>query len=130
MERREVRTKRASLRWPIVNFDVYCGGGQKMEEKTHSDLLLNQARCILWGPSNPGKTNLTTNLLFDLNGLHFENVHICIFKVIVSSQVQSFGECSFYNWRNMILSIHWKRRRHSSKTAVIFYFAPLYFNSI
>lgn len=77
MERREVRTKKASLRCPIFNFDVYCGGGHEMEEKTHSDLLPNQVRCILCGPSNAVKTNVMMNLLFDLNGLHFENVYVC-----------------------------------------------------
>lgn len=65
--------KRAKL--PIVNFDIYCG--VDMQEKSkHSDLLPNHVRCIMCGPSNSGKTNVMLNLLFNPNGLKFENVYV------------------------------------------------------
>lgn len=63
-------------RLPIVNFDKYCGEGLKPMERKHSELLPNHVRCIMCGPSNSGKTNVMLNLLFNPNGLHFENVYV------------------------------------------------------
>lgn len=62
---------------PIINFDTYIGGGElQTSERKHSRLLPNHVRCIMSGPSNSGKTNVMLNLLFDPNGLHFENVYV------------------------------------------------------
>jgi len=51
--------------------DVGGGGGNK-----HSPLLPNTIRCIVCGPSNCGKTNVVFNMLFDANGLCFENLYV------------------------------------------------------
>lgn len=63
-------------KFPIINFDAYCGEGLQHAEKRHSKLLPNNVRCIMCGPSNSGKTNVMLNLLFDSNGLRFENVYV------------------------------------------------------
>lgn len=42
----------------------------------HSPLLPNSLRCIICGPSNCGKTNVMLSLLYDPNGLRFENVYV------------------------------------------------------
>lgn len=42
----------------------------------HGNLLPNNVRCIISGPSNSGKTNVLFNLLTHPNGLHFNNVYI------------------------------------------------------
>lgn len=69
----ELLRQRKRLR--VRNFDkLVCDN--LMEKKKHSDLLPNNVRCIISGPSSSGKTNLMFNLLFDLNGLHFQNVYV------------------------------------------------------
>lgn len=62
-------------RLPIKNMDFtkHCGDGGKSK---HGSLLPNSIRCIICGPSNCGKTNVVFNLLFDKNGLRFENVYV------------------------------------------------------
>ena len=62
------QTKRLRIR----NF----GKSIEKENKVHSDLLPNNVRCLIIGPSDTGETNLMLNLLFDPNGLYFENVYI------------------------------------------------------
>lgn len=50
-----------------------------MQEKVvnkHGPLLPNSIRCLIIGPSDCGKTNCMFNLLFDLNGLKYENIYI------------------------------------------------------
>lgn len=42
----------------------------------HGDLFPNHVRCIMCGPSNAGKTNVMLSLLFNPNGLKFENVYV------------------------------------------------------
>lgn len=42
----------------------------------HGPLLPNDIRCLTVGPSNCGKTNSMLTLLFNLNGLKFENIYI------------------------------------------------------
>lgn len=42
----------------------------------HSELLPNNIRCIICGPSNCGKTNVILSLLESPNGLRFENVYV------------------------------------------------------
>lgn len=56
----------------ICNFDK----SMEKKERTHSELLPNNVRCLIIGPSNAGKTNLMLNLLFSPNGLCFENVYV------------------------------------------------------
>lgn len=42
----------------------------------HGPLLPDSIRCLVCGPSNCGKTNLMLNLIYDKNGLKFENIYI------------------------------------------------------
>ncbi|XP_071055020.1 uncharacterized protein [Onthophagus taurus] len=44
--------------------------------RRHGDLIPNSIRAIVCGPSGCGKTNLMLNLIFDKNGLNFENIYI------------------------------------------------------
>lgn len=57
----------------IHNFD---NSMEKNVERIHSELLPNNVRGIVVGPSNSGKTNVMLNLLFHCNGLRFENVYV------------------------------------------------------
>lgn len=52
------------------------GGGGGVVKLRHGALLPNSIRCIITGPSNSGKTNVMFNLLFDANGLRFQNVYV------------------------------------------------------
>lgn len=69
----EMRTRKAAVDLPIVNFDFCSGEGLGTK---HSELLPSHVRCIMCGPSNSGKTNVMLNLLFDPNGLKFETVYV------------------------------------------------------
>ena len=55
----------------ICNFDKTL-----KKNKIHSDLLPNNVRCLIVGPSGVGKTSVMLNLLFNPNGLKFENVYL------------------------------------------------------
>lgn len=59
----------------IRNFDIIDCNTMKKRKK-HGQLLPDNIRCIITGPSNAGKTNLMFNLLFNPNGLCFENVYV------------------------------------------------------
>lgn len=61
-------------RLPIVNFDMYCE--KKKVQRKHSDLLPNHVRCIMCGPSGSGKTNVLLSLIFDADGLRFQNIYV------------------------------------------------------
>lgn len=63
------------VQFPIINFDEYIGSGMAKTNK-HGNLLPDSIRCIISGPSGSGKTNILFNLLFDPNGLRFENVYV------------------------------------------------------
>lgn len=67
---------RQRKRLRIRNFDKIVCNDKVMENKKHGDLLPDNIRCIISGPSSSGKTNLMFNLLFDINGLYFENVYV------------------------------------------------------
>lgn len=58
----------------IHDFDLIIS--KKMKVKKHSKLLPDNIRCIITGPSCSGKTNVMFNLLFEPNGLRFQNVYI------------------------------------------------------
>lgn len=61
----------------IRDYDkIACHNDLIKNKKKHGNLLPNNIRCIICGPSNCGKTNIMFNLLFDSNGLCFENVYI------------------------------------------------------
>lgn len=63
---------------PIVNFDeiVSENGEGKRHVKRHGEHFPNSIRALICGPSNCGKTNVLFSLLFDKNGLLFENVYV------------------------------------------------------
>lgn len=63
------------VEFPIQNFDEYIGSGMVKSNK-HGILLPDSIRCIISGPSSCGKTNVLFNLLFDPNGLRFENIYV------------------------------------------------------
>lgn len=63
------------LKLQIKNMD-YCSEPYSSNNSKHSPLFPNTVRAILCGPSNCGKTNLAFNMLFDANGLRFQNVYV------------------------------------------------------
>lgn len=70
-----MRLVKQKVQLNLLNFDKYTGSGLTVVRK-HSQLLPNSVRCIISGPSGSGKTNVAFNLLFDPNGLRFENVYV------------------------------------------------------
>lgn len=73
----KMRIVNQQTKLPITNFDDYVGGGDVSCCKTkHGPLLPNNVRCLIVGPSGSGKTNVLFNLLFDPEGLVFENIYI------------------------------------------------------
>lgn len=62
--------------FPVANFDQFIGAGGSVKNSKHGPLLPSSIRCIIAGPSNTGKTNCLFNLLFDPNGLVFENIYV------------------------------------------------------
>lgn len=69
-------TEKCHVNLPIVNFDTYCNADNTNVIGKHGDLLPDQIRCVMCGPSNSGKTNVMLNLLLSINGLRFENVYV------------------------------------------------------
>lgn len=63
---------------PILNLDRMCVNKNESTVATlkHGHLLPNSIRGIICGPSNSGKSNVMLSLLFNENGLKFENVYI------------------------------------------------------
>lgn len=59
----------------IMNFDVCIKEGDP-NSRRHGILLPNTVRGIICGPSNCGKTNVMLSLLFNENGLRFENIYV------------------------------------------------------
>lgn len=70
-----MRLVKQQVKLNLLNFDYYAGSGLPAVKK-HGLLLPNSVRCIVSGPSGSGKTNIVFNLLFDPNGLRFENVYV------------------------------------------------------
>lgn len=58
----------------IKNFDII--EKDHNANKRHGQLLPENIRCIICGPSNCGKTNIMLSLLTEPNGLKFANVYI------------------------------------------------------
>lgn len=58
----------------IANVDSVVS--QHEETSKHGSLFPNSIRCLICGPSNCGKTNLMLSLLYNPNGLNFENVYL------------------------------------------------------
>lgn len=66
--------KHPSLTMPLTDLDRLVSATET--KRRHSDLIPNSLRAIVCGPSGCGKTNLILNLIFDENGLTFENIYI------------------------------------------------------
>jgi hypothetical protein len=61
----------------IVNFDrLIRGGGTKRRRSRHGKLFPDCVRCIIAGPSGSGKTNVLFNILFNREGVRFENIFV------------------------------------------------------
>lgn len=62
---------------PVENLDLLANvsAGSGGVDK-HGSLFPNTLRSIICGPSGAGKTNILLSLLFDPNGLWFENVYV------------------------------------------------------
>lgn len=56
--------------------DFDCIAKKKKQKSRHGPLMPSTVRCIICGPSNCGKTNVTLNMLLDPNGLRFKNVYV------------------------------------------------------
>lgn len=96
-----------SERLPVINLDIFTTDGQKDKaQRRHSNLLPDDIRAAVLGPSNFGKTNVALNLLFADNGLKFDNLYIFsnslhqpkyVFLTEVMSQIPEIGYSTFSN---------------------------------
>ena len=69
--------KQHKSKLPLINFDKYLNDNKKLKiSKRHSELLPNNIRSIVCGPSNSGKTNTVFNLLFAQNGVKFSHLNV------------------------------------------------------
>lgn len=57
----------------VKNHDI---SETKLQPSRHGELFPNTVRAIIAGPSGSGKTNILLSLIFDKNGLKFENVYV------------------------------------------------------
>lgn len=70
-----MRVLKQQVSLPVENLDIFSHCTDSVSEK-HGPLFPNALRTIICGPSGSGKTNLLLSLLFDPNGLRFENVYV------------------------------------------------------
>ena len=70
----KMKMKKQHVLLPVENFDEIVS--TKSERKRHGDLLPNSLRAIFVGPSNCGKTNALFALIFNPNGVRFENIYL------------------------------------------------------
>lgn len=68
-----MRLLKQQVSLPVENLDVFS---QCPVTEKHGPLFPSALRTIICGSSGAGKTNLLLSLLFDPNGLWFENVYI------------------------------------------------------
>ena len=62
---------------PVENVDeIVSTQTDSRNIKRNGDLLPNSIGFIIVGPSNCGKTNALLALIFNLNGLRFENIYL------------------------------------------------------
>ena len=69
-----MKTIKQSVSLPIN--EIKCKSDHLIEPRRHGILLPNSIRAIICGPSNCGKTNLLMNLLYNPNGLSFQNIYL------------------------------------------------------
>lgn len=61
-------------RLPVDNLDYF--EETRVKKQKHGDLFPNSCRFLIAGPSGCGKSNALLTLLFNSNGLRFENLYI------------------------------------------------------
>lgn len=66
------RVEQHELELPVENLDFF----DDPQPKKHGELFPNSCRILFAGPSGCGKSNALLSLLFNANGLKFENVYI------------------------------------------------------
>lgn len=71
----KMRFVKQKLEIPIRNNDIHTCASDNAP-KRHSELLPNNVRCIISGPSACGKTNVLLSLIESKNGLKFENLYL------------------------------------------------------
>lgn len=69
----KMRIEPHQLSLPIENLDFIQGTSEKSK---HGALLPNSFRAVFCGPSGCGKTNSLLSLIFNENGLKFENIYL------------------------------------------------------
>lgn len=69
-----MKLKNDFMKLPVINFDEFVENDKII--KRHGELLPNNIRAIICGPSNCGKTNVLLTLITHRNALRFENIYI------------------------------------------------------
>lgn len=69
-----MKTIKQSISLPIG--EIKCESDDVGTSRRHGILLPSNIRAIICGPSNCGKTNLLMNLLYNPNGLSFQNIYL------------------------------------------------------
>jgi len=69
-----MKTIKQTISLPID--EIKCESDDLRKDQRHGILLPNSIRAIICGPSNCGKTNLLLNLLYNPNGLSFQNIYL------------------------------------------------------
>jgi hypothetical protein len=104
----------------IINFDV-----KEPEENVHHFLLPNSIRCIIFGPSSCGKTNLMLNLLLTDGYLNYDR--LCIYSKSLDQDkyrlVKQWSDClkdvaKFYLSQDEIVPVNKNDKKH--RTVVVF----------
>jgi hypothetical protein len=104
----------------IINFDV-----EQPKENVHHFLLPNNIRCILFGPSSCGKTNLMLNLLLTDGYLNYNK--LCIYSKSLDQDkyqlVKQWGDhlqdvVKFYSSQNEIVPVNKHDKKY--KTVAVF----------
>ena len=67
--------KKQTIKLPVINFDTFTEPHRE-KYKRHGELLPNNIRACITGPSNCGKTNTLLALLTHPHGLKFENIYL------------------------------------------------------
>lgn len=72
----EMRVVQQPIQLPIDNLDLLTPEDVNAHPLRHGALLPSSLRMIICGPSSAGKTNVMLSLIFDPNGLKFENIYV------------------------------------------------------
>lgn len=94
------------VRLPIKRFEFEGGC---LKEGKHGQLLPDNVRALIVGPSNCGKTNLVLSLLLDKNGLKFKNVYLFSKSLnqpkynYLENVLSQVKEVKFFRFSNKIL---------------------------